>query len=181
VDAGRTLLRADPVDLGDLARAAIERLEPYAREQAVTLEAEGLEPVTVAGDPLWLNQVLTNLITNGLKYTPAGGAVTVRVREVTGADGVPEAEIAVADTGIGISGEDLPHIFDRFYRVEAGRARAAMPGGKQPGGTGLGLSITRWAVEQHGGTVTVTSEPGRGSEFRVRLPVAGAGEPNPTA
>jgi len=168
VDAGQTLIRADPVDLGELAGAAIRRLEPYARDQSVALTAGELAPVTVAGDPLWLNQVVTNLITNGLKYTPAGGSVTVTVRPAEGANA---AEIAVRDTGIGIAAEHLPHIFDRFYRVEAGRQRAQMPG-KQPGGTGLGLSITRWAVEQHGGSIEVASEAGKGSEFRVRLPAA---------
>jgi heavy metal sensor kinase len=168
VDAGQDLIRTDPVELDALARAAVDRLAPYAREQGVALGLGSLAGVTVAGDPLWLNQVLTNLITNGLKYTPAGGTVTVSV-----AASGDLAEITVTDTGIGIAAEHLPHIFDRFYRVDSGRARSQAPGAKQPGGTGLGLSITRWAVEQHGGTLHVDSAPGRGSTFRVRLPPAG--------
>lgn len=169
VDAGQSLMRSEPVELGGLVLAAIDAMEPVAREQGVELTVGEMADPVISGDPLWLNQVVTNLISNGLKYTPTGGRVTVSLEETEDA-----AMLCVRDTGVGISADDLPYIFERFYRVDQGRARSRRPDGKQPGGTGLGLSITRWAVEQHGGSIDVTSEPGKGSEFRVRLPLAGS-------
>lgn len=165
-DAGQSLIRREPVDLGDLVLRALDNMEPVARQAEIELAVGEIADVEIEGDPLWLNQVVTNLLSNGVKYTPAGGTVTLSLREADG-----HAEICVRDTGVGIPAEHLPHIFDRFYRVDEGRARSQGLG-KKPGGTGLGLSITRWAVEQHGGTVEVTSQPGEGSEFRVRLPLA---------
>jgi heavy metal sensor kinase len=159
-DSGQTLIRRDPVELGGLLLEVVERLEPFAQRHGVSLLVEEVEDLTVPGDRLWLNQVLTNLIGNGAKYTPAGGTVTVALRP----DG-ERAELTVRDTGIGIPPEHLSHIFDRFYRVDQGRARSA-------GGTGLGLSITRWAVEAHGGEIGVESVLGEGSKFRVLLPLA---------
>lgn len=158
-DSGQSLLRRERVEMGELLLGAIESLESYSAREEVALEVGEVEDLAVEGDPLWLNQVLTNLLTNGLKYTPAGGRVTVDLRRVDG-----RAEVAVRDTGVGIAPEHLAHIFDRFYRVDEGRARAA-------GGAGLGLSITRWAVEAHGGEIQVESVLGEGSTFRVRLPL----------
>jgi two-component system, OmpR family, sensor kinase len=158
-DSGQNLVRGEPVELGSVLLEAVESLETLARRQEVALEVAEVEDLTVPGDTLWLTQVITNLVSNGIKYTPAGGRVTVSLREAEG-----RAELAVHDTGIGIPEEHLPRIFDRFYRVDHGRARAA-------GGTGLGLSITRWAVEAHGGEISVESHAGRGSTFRVLLPL----------
>lgn len=158
-DAGVELIRREPVELPGLVLEAMENLETLAARHGVTLDLAEIEDVAVPGDALWLNQVVTNLLGNGIKYTPEGGRVTVSLRRRDGS-----AELEVRDTGIGIPAEHLPHIFDRFYRVDKGRARAA-------GGTGLGLSITHWAVEAHGGTITCDSRPGEGSTFRVRLPV----------
>lgn len=159
-DSGQNLIRREPVELGDVLLRAYESLEGMAARQHITVMIEELDDLTVSGDPLWLNQILVNLISNGIKYTPGGGEVTVALRAVDG-----NAELTVQDTGIGIAPEHLPHIFDRFYRVDEGRARAA-------GGTGLGLSITRWAVEAHDGQIDVESEPGHGTQFRVRFPLA---------
>jgi len=159
-DSGQNLIRREPVELGDVLLRAYESLESMAERQHISVLLEEVEDLTVSGDPLWLNQILVNLISNGIKYTPEGGEVSVALRAVDG-----QAELTVRDTGIGISPEHLPHIFDRFYRVDEGRARAA-------GGTGLGLSITRWAVEAHDGTITVESEVGSGTLVRVRFPVA---------
>jgi signal transduction histidine kinase len=186
-DAGQALIRREPVELGDLLLSTIESLESLAERSGVTLTVGAVEDLTVAGDALWLNQVVTNLISNGLKYTPAGGQVTVDLQRAgepgegaasgPGAAGTgtgpepgvagprPRARLSVRDTGIGIPPEHLPHIFDRFYRVDHGRARVA-------GGAGLGLSITRWAVEVHGGTIEAESEVGKGTVFRVFLPLA---------
>lgn len=160
-DSGQALLRNEKVELGDLVLRAIESLEPLAARSRVALAVAEVEDVVVDGDPLWLNQVATNLLSNGIKYTGAGGAVTLELRRVDG-----QAELTVSDTGIGIPREHLERIFDRFYRVDSGRARSA-------GGAGLGLSITRWAVEAHGGEISVESREGEGSVFRVRLPLAG--------
>jgi len=113
----------------------------------------------VAGDADRLRQALLNLVDNAVKYTPAGGRVTLSLHRE------PEwVRITVADTGIGIAPEDLPHIFERFYRVDKARSRAL-------GGTGLGLSIVQWIAQAHGGQVTVESRPGVGSEFTLWLPI----------
>lgn len=159
-DSGQNLIRREPVELGEVVLRAFESLEDLSRRHRVSLEIESLDELTVSGDPLWLNQIMVNLIGNGVKYTPEGGQVFVALAEVDG-----RAEVTVRDTGIGIPAEHLPHIFDRFYRVDHGRARAA-------GGSGLGLSITRWAVEAHDGTIEVESAAGKGSVFRVRFPLA---------
>lgn len=117
------------------------------------------DQVTVLGDRDLLKQMLLNLVENGLVYTPAGGSVTLSLTR-NGAHGV----IEVRDTGVGIAPDDLPHIFDRFYRAESTRRRAA-------GGAGVGLAIVEWVARLHGGTVTVESRPGQGSVFTVRLPL----------
>ncbi len=159
-DSGQSLIRREPVALAETVMEAYEQSEPTANRHGVSMLVDEVEELVVEGDPLWLNQIVTNLLTNGAKYTPEGGSVTISLRQEEG-----QAVIRVRDTGIGIPEEHLPHIFDRFYRVDSGRARAA-------GGVGLGLSITRWAVEEHGGSISVTSKAGEGSEFVVRLPLA---------
>jgi signal transduction histidine kinase len=111
------------------------------------------------GDQARLTQLLVNLIDNGLKYTPAGGTVTVSVDHKDG-----WIELRVADTGVGIPSHHLPHVFERFYRVDTARARTE-------GGTGLGLSICEWIVHAHGGEITVSSQVRRGTTFTVRLPL----------
>lgn len=133
---------------------AIARRDDGARE--IVLEAN--DPVVVEGDPERLRQMIWNLVENAARYTPAGGTVTIALRGRG-----PIAELTVADTGIGISPEHLPHLFERFYRVDTGRSRAL-------GGTGLGLSIVRQITEAHGGQVRVRSTPGQGSTFTVALP-----------
>lgn len=117
------------------------------------------EEVHVRGDAGRLRQILTNLISNAVKYTPQGGEIAVTVRRADG-----EAEVEVADTGIGISREDQEKIFERFYRTDASRSRAT-------GGAGIGLTIARSLAQAHGGTLKVRSEPGKGSAFVLRVPV----------
>jgi heavy metal sensor kinase len=120
------------------------------------------EPAIVRGDRYRLGQLLWNLVENALRYTPAGGRITLGL---TASE--EQAEVTVADTGIGIPPEELPRIFERFYRVDPARPRAE-------GSTGLGLAIVKRIVEAHGGRVDVESRPGQGSTFRVTIPVQGA-------
>jgi two-component system sensor histidine kinase BaeS len=129
--------------------------------------------VAVRGDGHRLRQVVNNLLDNAIKFTPAGGRVTLELRR-DGARGA--AVLSVADTGAGIDAEDLPHVFERFYRGDKARGR-----GRQ-GGTGLGLSICQSIVTAHGGSIDVHSAPGAGTEVIVRLPALApaAGEPAPS-
>jgi heavy metal sensor kinase len=161
-DAQQVSLRHEPMELHAVAMAAYEAFEGAARRKGVALDLEEIAEVCCQGDPLWLQQAVTNLVANALKYTPAGGRVWIGLTAEENA-----ASLTVRDTGIGIPPEHLPQIFDRFYRVDAGRSRDS-------GGSGLGLAIVRWVVEAHGGTVGVASEVGNGSTFTVRLPQSGA-------
>ncbi|HEX4996574.1 MAG TPA: ATP-binding protein, partial [Methylomirabilota bacterium] len=161
---GKLRLQPRPVRLPAVVRAAIEAVEPAALAKTVTLEVR-IEPgvPTVMGDPDRLQQVLWNLLSNGIKFTPKGGRVTVTV---AGRDS--EVMLTVADTGAGIKREFLPHVFERFRQGESSTNRAY-------GGLGLGLAIVRHLVELHGGSVAVQSEgEGQGATFAVRLPVAAA-------
>jgi len=161
-DAGDDLLVREPLDVGEVARQAVATLAPLARERGVTLQLGVTESVVVAGDQTRLTQLLVNLIDNGLTYTPRDGTVSVQVRRSAG-----QAFIEVADTGVGIAPEHLPHLFERFYRVDKARSRS-------DGGAGLGLAISRWIAEAHGGTISVTSQIGHGTTFTVSLPEAAA-------
>lgn len=156
-DDGNVPLIRETLELGELAKQVVAAMEPLARERGVTLERCAAEPVFVNGDQTRLAHLMINLVDNGLKYTPTGGRVTIRVSRRPG-----QAIIEVSDTGVGITAEHLPHIFERFYRVDRSRSRS-------DGGTGLGLSICRWIVEAHGGAITVSSLPGQGTTFTVML------------
>lgn len=157
-DAGQEALDRETMDLGDLAEQVVAAMQPLADQRQVRLSVRPGPPVPVKGDQARLTQLALNLIDNGLRYTPAGGEVTVSTA-IEGGD----ALLSVADTGIGIAEEHAPHLFERFYRVDKARSRAG-------GGTGLGLAICRWIAEAHGGSIGVRSEPGRGSVFTVRIP-----------
>lgn len=159
-DEGRANLLLEQLSLSALVEEVVRDMGALADLLSVGLHANVAAPVQVNGDPARLRQLLVILIDNGLKYAPAGGEVRVRCTAESG-----EAEVTVTDNGPGISAEDQRHIFERFYRVEAERARAK-------GGTGLGLAIARWIAEAHGGRLTVASQPGAGTTFRLRLPVA---------
>lgn len=121
-------------------------------------------PVRLAVDRHRLREMLLNMVTNAIKYTPQGGTVGLTLEEDAEA-----VTITVQDSGIGIAAGDLPHIFERFWRADPARSRT----GARPG-TGLGLAITKWIAEAHGGSITVQSRPGRGSVFTVRLPKGGS-------
>ncbi|MHB1134289.1 MAG: sensor histidine kinase [Chloroflexota bacterium] len=156
-DAG-VALRQQQVELDGLVMEQLGAARQLVQSQRLVVDA--LEPVVVAGDPDRLKQLVLILIDNALKYTPAGGSVSVALRS---ADGT--ATLAGRDTGLGIAPEELPHVFQRFYRADPARAR-------DPGGSGLGLAIAKWIVEQHGGAVSLASEPGKGTTASVTLPVA---------
>lgn len=164
VDAGRLEIRPEPTSINDLVEMSLEKYERQAREQELTLQYRPGEEVPVAmADPRWMMQVLNNLLSNAIRYTPAGGAITVATgKEV--AEGRPWATITVKDTGIGIPEDELPFIFDRFYRGER-------PQTMQVSGTGLGLAILKEIIELHGGQVTVQSQVDKGSSFTVWIPV----------
>jgi two-component system phosphate regulon sensor histidine kinase PhoR len=156
----RGTLDVEPVDLVGLAKEVLGGYEDLATERRVRLRSE-LQQVSVRGDRAQLGLLLSNLLDNALRHTPAKGTVCVRLDAAES-----RAVLQVADTGEGIPAGELPRVFERFYRVDKARAR-------QTGGTGLGLAIVRHVAEAHGGTVRVDSELGRGSTFTVSLPVAG--------
>jgi heavy metal sensor kinase len=160
-DAGEISLAREPISVGDAVSGAVEQLEPLADQRGISLHVEPGPEMTIDADESLLLQLLLNLLDNAIKYTPAGGTV-----EATWAVAGDAAHITVRDTGIGIDAEHLPHVFERFYRVDKARSRSE-------GGTGLGLAISRWIVGAHGGEISVASTPGEGTSVTVRLPVGG--------
>jgi two-component system OmpR family sensor kinase len=157
--AGHLQLHRQTVDVAGVVRETLEALAPLADERGVALRVDfpdGLPPVEA--DPDRLRQIVQNLVENALRHTPHSGEVRLALRaEGTG------VHLIVADTGAGISSDDLPHIFEHFYRADRSRARSS-------GGTGLGLAIVKSLAEAHGGRVTVASAAGAGSTFTVILP-----------
>jgi signal transduction histidine kinase len=160
--SGKLALEIARVELAAVVQAAVDVLRPAALAKSVRLEVdvEGDDPLPLAGDAGRLQQVVWNLVSNAIKYTPAGGTVLVAVEREQS-----NVVIAVHDTGIGIPPEHLPHVFERFRQVDSSTTR-------KHGGLGLGLAIVRHLVELHGGTVVAESDgAGRGSSFTVSLPV----------
>ncbi|MCO5997666.1 sensor histidine kinase [Actinoallomurus rhizosphaericola] len=157
-DAGQLRVHPEPADAADLVEqiATVHRAAAAAAGLTLTTEVRGTLPLHA--DPVRLRQAVGNLLSNAVRYTPAGGRVTLRAY----ADG-GDVLIEVADTGPGIAPEHLPYVFDRFWRAEKSRNR-------QTGGSGLGLAIVRHLAEAHGGSATARSEPGRGATFTLRLP-----------
>ncbi len=161
MDAGQLPLQAQPVALAESMQKAAQQAAREAENKGVALQVsvEGLP--AARADPDRLQQVLLNLLQNALRHTPAGGTVRLGAQAEGSA-----VHVQVADTGEGIAREDLAHIFERFYRADASRARAS-------GGTGLGLTIARGLVEAMGGRIWAESTPGRGTTVHFTLPVAG--------
>jgi len=150
-----------PVDVRHVLIVVLGRLRRVARSKDITLQWKRFgrsAQYEIQGDETQLTSMFTNLVDNAIKYTPSGGLV-----EVTGGSDDLGVTVRISDTGIGISEGKLPRIFERFYRVDKARS-------KETGGTGLGLSIVRHVAENHGGRVTVESEPGEGTIFTVYLP-----------
>ncbi|HEV2689725.1 MAG TPA: ATP-binding protein [Bryobacteraceae bacterium] len=147
-----------PVSVRAAVESALRTVESSARLRGVRLQCEAVEDSRVMGSELRLEQVLVNLLDNAVKFSRPNGEVRLESKAVNGA-----ARITITDTGIGIPSEDLPRIFERFYRVDKARSR-------EMGGTGLGLSIVKHAVEQMGGSVAVESRLGEGSRFTLTIP-----------
>jgi two-component system, OmpR family, sensor histidine kinase BaeS len=164
-EAGNLGYQKLPVDLADLVGVGATLHRAVAAEAGIALTVDVPAPVWVEADPDRLRQVLGNLLTNAIRYTDAGGHVLVRVREEAG-----QAVLIVQDTGVGMSPPDLARVFDRFWRADPARQRAT-------GGTGLGLTIAHRIVTDHHGRIEVTSRPGEGTTFTVRLPLSGARRP----
>jgi len=162
LDAGQITMRREPVDLAAVLRACGDRLSLRAQEAGVTLTVQAPANLPLTGDGDRLAQVFTNLLDNALTHTPAGGRITMAAGEEQGT-----IAVRVADTGKGIPAAELPRIFERFYQVDKSRRRST-------GGAGLGLAIVRELVQAHGGTVSVKSIEGMGTEFTVELPKTGA-------
>ena len=167
-EAGQLKLDRERADLTALAARVVDSFQTQALEKGVTLTTEltsELPPLEV--DVQRISQVLFNLLSNALRYTPPGGTITVRAERVGG-----QVRVAVADTGEGIPPEDLPYVFERFYRADKSRARAS-------GGSGLGLAIAKQIVEAHGGRIWVESWVGVGSTFVFTLPIPPTLSPQP--
>jgi two-component system, OmpR family, heavy metal sensor histidine kinase CusS len=157
-DSGSSQLKMERADLSAIMRAACEETRLLADEKGVSLTLVPGAPVWVMAEPASVQRLLLILLDNAVKYTPAGRHVSAGVSTRNGC-----AVAEVRDDGIGISGEDMPHIFDRFFRADRARSR-------ELGGAGLGLAIGRWIAEAHGGEIRARSELGKGSAFEVTLP-----------
>ena len=156
-DAG-VAIRSQPVDLDRVALEAVQEARHLAHGRRI--EIEKLDPVKLSGDRDRLKELLLILLDNALRYTPEKGLIRLRLER----NGT-HAEIGVSDNGLGIRPEDLPHVFERFYRADPARS-------SDPGGSGLGLAIARWIAERHGGSIGIQSEPGKGTQAIVNLPLA---------
>jgi signal transduction histidine kinase len=162
LEAGEAAAQWQRFDLAGLAGITAEQMSLLATDKNVSVACDSTRGVMVEGDPARLKQVIVNLLDNAIKYTPAGGRVRLTVRREQGF-----AVLEVADDGIGIPPEALPHVFKRFFRVDGSRSR-------EQGGAGLGLAIVKAICSAHGADIEVSSTPGRGSTFRLRQPLAEA-------
>jgi heavy metal sensor kinase len=157
-DAGHVKLRTAELYLDDLVAECCRSIEPVAAARGLVLDCRCSEDVSFQGDEELLRRMILNLLDNAVRYTPSGGRISVVLE--TGDSGL---RLSVSDTGAGIPPEATPHVFERFYRADKARSR-------HEGGFGLGLSIVKWIAEAHNGSVEVTTHPGAGSTFFIRLP-----------
>jgi signal transduction histidine kinase len=163
-DAGQLPLHPEPTDLDVLISEAVASFQPAARDAGVTLRVDVPDDLPILEvDPVRIREVVSNLVANALRHTPAGGSVTVTGARLDGDGRRAALELVVSDTGAGIDPDLLPHVFDRFAKSPESR------------GSGLGLAIARGLVEAHGGSISVESRPGDGSVFRVVLPIGPSG------
>jgi signal transduction histidine kinase len=163
LDAGEAQREWVDVDLAALATSTADQMRLLAEDRGVQLQSPVLPPVFVRGDPARLKQVIVNLLDNAIRCTPRGGLVALQSLAAEGCN-----VLEVRDTGTGIPPEALPHVFDRFFRVDAARSR-------EDGGAGLGLSIVKSICVAHGAEIEVDTALGKGSCFRVRFPSLAAG------
>lgn len=166
-ESGELPLSIKQLSLSDLLQELYMQGSSLAEEKAVevTLIHQADSELIIYGDDLRLRQMFLNLLTNAIKCTDSGGEITITAQRDNDNNN-NNIIVSITDTGIGISPEHLPHIFERFYRTDKDRNRTS-------GGTGLGLAIVKWVIETHGGSIDVDSTPGVGTTFKVTLPVAG--------
>ena len=160
IETGATRLEMEELDIGEVARQVAEELEPRARERKIAVAVEVPRGLPVRADRRRIEQVLTNLLDNAVKFNREAGAVQVRGEKKDG-----RVVLRVEDTGPGIPAQDLEQVFHRFYRIDKARSR-------ELGGTGLGLSIVKHLARLHGGTVHAENRPEGGASFVVELPAA---------
>jgi len=158
-DAGKEQLNFEDVDLKELIIGLAANIEALAQDKGIKFTVDTKDDVNVSGDKVKLRQLFTNILENAVRYTPADGKISVSLLEKES-----NAVVSISDTGIGIPPEHLPHIFERFYRVDKARARA-------DGGIGLGLAIAKIIAESHKGKIDVESEVGKGTTFIISIPV----------
>ena len=166
LDQGAMALKREPTNVSALLLSVADAFHARATERKLNLQVatpDGLS--SVSADPQELTMALNHLLDNAIKFTPAGGSITIGARQATGEDGQPGVEIIVQDTGIGIPAEQQEKIFERFYQADSSLTR-------QYGGVGIGLAVVKQTIEAHGSHVTVESEPSKGSMFRFTLPLA---------
>src|SRR2546427_3379680 len=159
-DAGERPIAQVPLYLDDVAAEAVEAVRTLAEQKHVQLEVGGFEEAKITGDPTLIRQLLLIVLDNAIKFTAAGGQVRL---DVSAEDG--RAAAVVADTGVGISPEHLPHVFERFFRGDPARHAAD--------GAGLGLATARWIAGAHGARIDISSTPGTGTRVTVSFPVVG--------
>ena len=165
---GHVKLEIVPLDLVDVAQRGVDGIAPAAAAKQIAIETAAASPVAIAADPLRLQQVLGNILSNAVKFTPTGGRIRIDVQAIE-----PHAELRVVDTGIGISAAFLPHVFDKFRQADGSFTRIY-------GGLGLGLAIARHLIELHGGAIEARSDgEGKGSLFIIRLPLARSRDSQP--
>ena len=160
MNAGKVALSVKEIDIAAIVEHSVETGTPVATARGITLVSSAVPMSPVAADPVRLGQVIDNLISNALKFTPAGGRVELRATKRNG-----RARIEIADTGMGISPAEQERLFERFYRTAQAQTDAVP-------GVGLGLSIAKAIVEAHGGTISCESVEGAGTTFAIELPLA---------
>jgi two-component system sensor histidine kinase VicK len=161
-DSGNTKFNIERFSLESSVRDVYAAMVLTAQQRGLSVNLDLPDDLPqITGDRARVEQVLMNVITNAVKYTPEGGVI-----DITAAVNGGTAEVKISDTGVGIPEEDMPHVFDRFYRVDKARSR-------ESGGTGLGLSIAREIIVRHGGDISMRSVPGEGTQVTITLPVEG--------
>src|SRR5438132_3883400 len=159
-ESGDVAIVSEPVNISSMTQSLAEQLEPVAASKDVSISCNCDPEVILRGDAAWVERIILNLADNAIKFTPTGGHVQIKLSRADSS-----AILDIADDGIGISPDDVPHIFERFYRADPSRSNRA-------DGAGLGLSLVKWAVDQHRGSIQVESTPGHGTRFTVRLPLS---------